>query len=98
MIRARLERVVHTLGHSAYGTFGPYGDWSCLTSACWLSAFTKKDIFIRFSVVVASNRGSEVGRDIHGFAISIIANAAIMTWLATICHHSSSTTEQILAP
>ena len=65
------ERVVHALGHGAYGTFESYGDWSNLTSACWLQAGASSDVFTRFSVVVASNGGSEVGRDTHGFATKI---------------------------
>ena len=65
------ERVVHALGHGAYGTFESYGDWSNITSACWLGAGAKSDVFTRFSVVVASNGGSESGRDTHGFATKI---------------------------
>ena len=65
------ERVVHALGHGSYGTFESYGDWSNLTSACWLQAGAISDAFTRFSVVVASNGGSEVGRDTHGFATKI---------------------------
>ena len=65
------ERVVHALGHGAYGTFESYGDWSNLTSACWLQAGASSDTFARFSVVIASNGGSESGRDTHGFATKI---------------------------
>ena len=65
------ERVVHALGHGAYGTFEATGDWRNLTSACWLQARQSSDVFTRFSVVVASNGGSEVGRDTHGFATKI---------------------------
>ena len=65
------ERVVHALGHGAYGTFESYGDWSNLTTACWLRSSAVSDIFTRFSVVVASNGGSESGRDTHGFATKI---------------------------
>ncbi len=65
------ERVVHALGHGAYGTFESYGDWSNLTSACWLGAGAKSDAFTRFSVVVSSPGGSESGRDTHGFATKI---------------------------
>ncbi len=65
------ERVVHALGHGAYGTFQSTGDWSNLTSACWLQAGATSDVFTRFSVVVASNGGSEAGRDTHGFATKI---------------------------
>lgn len=65
------ERVVHALGHGAYGIFESYGDWSNITSACWLTAGAKSDAFTRFSVVVASNGGSESGRDTHGFATKI---------------------------
>jgi catalase len=65
------ERVVHALGHGAYGTFQSYGDFSNLTSACWLQQGATSDVFVRFSVVVASNGGSEVGRDTHGFATKI---------------------------
>ena len=65
------ERVVHALGHGAYGTFKSYGDWSNLTSACWLRNGSTSEAFTRFSVVVASNGGSESGRDTHGFATNI---------------------------
>lgn len=65
------ERVVHALGHGAYGTFKSYGDWSNLTSACWLKNGTTSEAFTRFSVVVASTGGSESGRDTHGFATKI---------------------------
>lgn len=65
------ERVVHALGHGAYGTFESYGDWSNITSACWLGKGVTSDVFTRFSVVVASTGGSEVGRDTHGFATKI---------------------------
>ncbi len=65
------ERVVHALGHGAYGTFRSYGDWSNLTSACWLKNGTTSEAFTRFSVVVASTGGSESGRDTHGFATKI---------------------------
>lgn len=65
------ERVVHALGHGAYGTFESTGDWSNVTSACWLQSGATSDVFTRFSVVVASNGGSEVGRDTHGFATKI---------------------------
>ena len=65
------ERVVHALGHGAYGTFESYGDWSNITSACWLQAGAKSDAFTRFSVVISSMGGSESGRDTHGFATKI---------------------------
>lgn len=65
------ERVVHALGRGAYGTFQSYGDFSNLTSVCWLQQGATSDVFVRFSVVVASNGGREVGRDTHGFATKI---------------------------
>jgi catalase len=65
------ERVVHALGHGAYGTFKSSGDWSSITSACWLRNNATSDVFGRFSVVVAGMGGSEVGRDTHGFATKI---------------------------
>ena len=65
------ERVVHALGHGAYGTFQSYGDWSNITSACWLQSGAESEVFVRFSVVVAGSGGSEVGRDTHGFATKI---------------------------
>lgn len=65
------ERVVHALGHGAYGSFQSYGDWSNLTAACWLQKGAVTEAFTRFSVVVASTGGSEVGRDTHGFATKI---------------------------
>lgn len=65
------ERVVHALGHGAYGQFESYGDWSNLTSACWLQTGAVSEVFTRFSVVVASVGGSESGRDTHGFATKL---------------------------
>ena len=65
------ERVVHALGHGAYGTFESYGDHSNLTMACWLQEGAVSEVFTRFSVVVASSGGSESGRDTHGFATKI---------------------------
>lgn len=65
------ERVVHALGHGAYGQFESTGDWSNITSACWLQNNATSDVFVRFSVVVAGMGGSEVGRDTHGFATKI---------------------------
>ncbi|KAG0645098.1 Catalase B [Hyphodiscus hymeniophilus] len=65
------ERVVHALGHAAYGTFTSYGDWSNITSACWLKANATSDVFTRFSVVVAGTGGADTGRDTHGFATKL---------------------------
>jgi len=65
------ERVVHALGHGAYGTFQSYGDFSNITSACWLGNNATSEVFVRFSVVAASAGGSESGRDTHGFATKI---------------------------
>lgn len=65
------ERVVHALGHGAYGQFESYGDWSNLTMACWLQEGAVSEAFTRFSVVVPSMGGSENGRDTHGFATKI---------------------------
>jgi hypothetical protein len=68
------ERVVHALGSGAYGQFESYGDWSNLTSACWLQQGAVSETFTRFSVVVASVGGSEVNRDTHGFATKIYSD------------------------
>lgn len=68
------ERVVHALGHGAFGEFTSYGDWSNLTSACWLRNNAVSEVFTRFSVVVASNGGSENARDTHGFATKIYSD------------------------
>lgn len=65
------ERVVHALGHGAYGMFESYGDWSNLTNACWLQSGAVSEAFTRFSVVVASVGGSASQRDTHGFATKI---------------------------
>ncbi|KAK0833900.1 hypothetical protein LTR73_001663 [Friedmanniomyces endolithicus] len=65
------ERVVHALGHGAYGEFESYGDWSNLSRACWMQQGAVSEVFSRFSVVVASVGGSESGRDTHGFATKI---------------------------
>ena len=66
--------VVHALGHGAYGTFQSFGDWSNLTSACWLQKNATSEAFTRFSVVVSSPGGSENGRDTHGFATKIYSS------------------------
>src|ERR1700761_2519200 len=55
------ERVVHALGHGAYGQFESFGDWSNITTACWLRSGAVSEVFTRFSVVVAGSGGSEVG-------------------------------------
>jgi catalase len=68
------ERVVHALGHGAYGTFQSYGDWSNLTSTCWLRNSATSEVFTRLSVVIASNGGNESGRDTHGFATKIYSS------------------------
>ena len=65
------ERVVHALGHGALGTFESFGDWSNITSACWLQSGAVTEAFTRFSVVIASNGGSEAERDTHGFATKL---------------------------
>ncbi len=65
------ERVVHALGHGAYGTFESYGDYSNLTMAAWLQQGAVSEVFTRFSVVVNSVGGSENQRDTHGFATKI---------------------------
>lgn len=69
------ERVVHALGHGAYGKFESYGDWSNLTMASWLQEGAVSEVFTRFSVVVASVGGSESGRDTHGFATKIYSQS-----------------------
>ena len=68
------ERVVHALGHGAYGTFQSSGDWSNLTKAAWLQQNASSEAFVRFSVVVGSMGGSESGRDTHGFATKIYSS------------------------
>lgn len=68
------ERVVHALGHGAYGSFESYGDWSNLTMACWLQEGAVTEAFSRFSVVVASVGGSESERDTHGFATKLYSS------------------------
>ena len=55
------------------GTFTPSGDWSNLTSACWLQG-NASDVFTRFSVVVAGVGGADTGRDTHGFATKIYSS------------------------
>ena len=40
------ERVVHAVGHGAYGTFVSNGDHSNLTSACFLQAGASTDTFV----------------------------------------------------
>ncbi|KUJ06328.1 heme-dependent catalase, partial [Mollisia scopiformis] len=65
------ERVVHAVGHGAYGTFVSNGDYSNLTSACWLQAGASSDTFARFSTVVSPAGGGDVDRDIRGFATKL---------------------------
>jgi len=65
------ERVVHAVGHGAYGTFVSNGDHSNLTSACFLQAGASTDTFVRFSTVVSPAGGGDVDRDIRGFATKL---------------------------
>ena len=62
------------------------GDWSNITSACWLKAGVKSDVFTRFSVVVAGTGGSEVrlAETLMALLPRSIANAEIKTWWATV--------------
>lgn len=65
------ERVVHAVGHGAYGTFVSNGDHSNLTSACFLQAGASSDTFVRFSTVISPAGGGDVDRDIRGFATKL---------------------------
>ena len=102
--------LVHALGHGAYGQFESYGDWSNITSACWLQDGAVSEVFTRFSVVVSSTGGSESGRDTHGFATKIYSECGNQDFVGNVsplsccvnnarshsstCLHSSSTMEQ----
>jgi len=68
------ERSVHASGHGAYGEFVSYGDWSNITSACWLQENATSPAFSRFSTHNPSAGGSEVQRDTHGFATKIYSD------------------------
>lgn len=87
------ERVVHALGHGAYGQFESYGDWSNLTMACWLQSGAVSEAFSRFSVVVASIGGSANQRDTHGFATKVRISTAIRLKHAEPRRYTISDTE-----
>ncbi|MEM1251880.1 MAG: catalase [Cyanobacteria bacterium P01_H01_bin.21] len=64
------ERVVHAIGSGAYGTFTVTDDISHLTKAKLFSKVGKEtEVFVRFSTVAKSKGGSDIYRDLRGFAI-----------------------------
>jgi catalase len=61
---------MHAKGSGAYGTFTVTKDITRYTKADIFSEIGKKtDLFLRFSLVAAERGGSDVDRDIRGFAI-----------------------------
>ncbi len=64
------ERVVHAIGSGAYGTFTVTEDITKYTKAKMFSEVGKEtEIFARFSTVAKSKGGSDIYRDLRGFAI-----------------------------
>ncbi|MEM8807519.1 MAG: catalase [Cyanobacteria bacterium P01_G01_bin.38] len=64
------ERVVHAVGSGAYGTFTVTDDITHLTKAKMFSAVGKEtEMFVRFSTVAKSKGGSDIYRDLRGFAM-----------------------------
>ncbi len=64
------ERVVHALGSGAYGTFTVTDDITQYTKAKLFSQIGKQtEVFVRFSTVAKSKGGSDVYRDLRGFAM-----------------------------
>lgn len=64
------ERVVHAIGAGAYGTFTVTDDITRYTKAKLFSEVGKQtEIFVRFSTVAKSKGGSDVYRDLRGFAV-----------------------------
>jgi catalase len=63
------ERVVHALGSSAYGYFEPKGD--AMSRICKAAVFkpgAKTKALVRFSLVAPERGGSDLLRDVRGFA------------------------------
>lgn len=66
------ERVVHAVGSGAYGTFTVTDDITHLTKAKLFAEVGKEtEVFVRFSTVAKSKGGSDVYRDLRGFAIKL---------------------------
>ncbi|MEO0457343.1 MAG: catalase [Cyanobacteria bacterium P01_A01_bin.114] len=64
------ERVVHAVGAGAYGTFTVTDDITHLTQAKMFSEVGKEtEMFVRFSTVAKSKGGSDIYRDLRGFAM-----------------------------
>ncbi|MGB3615432.1 MAG: catalase [Elainellaceae cyanobacterium] len=64
------ERVVHAVGSGAYGTFTVTDNITSLTKAKLFSEVGKEtEVFVRFSNVAKSKGGSDIYRDLRGFAI-----------------------------
>lgn len=64
------ERVVHAIGSGAYGTFTVTDDITKYTKAKLFSELGKEtEIFARFSAVAKSKGGSDIYRDLRGFAV-----------------------------
>ncbi|MEM7758808.1 MAG: catalase [Cyanobacteria bacterium P01_A01_bin.40] len=64
------ERVVHAIGAGAYGTFTVTEDITKYTKAKIFSEVGKQtELFARFSTVAKSKGGSDIYRDLRGFAL-----------------------------
>ncbi len=64
------ERVVHAIGAGAYGTLTVTEDITHLTKAKLFSEVGKEtEMFVRFSTVAKSKGGSDIYRDLRGFAM-----------------------------
>ena len=64
------ERVVHSLGAGAYGTFTVTDDITQYTKAKLFGSVGKQtEVFARFSTVAKSKGGSDIYRDLRGFSV-----------------------------
>ncbi len=64
------ERVVHAIGSGAYGTFTVTDDITKYTKAKLFAEVGKQtEVFTRFSAVAKSKGGSDIYRDLRGFAV-----------------------------
>ncbi|WEV77663.1 catalase [Janibacter cremeus] len=62
------ERVVHARGAGAHGVFEGYGNAGDVTTAGFLAAGKRTDVFVRFSTVLGSRGSADTVRDTRGFA------------------------------
>jgi hypothetical protein len=83
------ERVVHALGHGAYGTFQSYDDWSNVTSACWLRNGSISEAFTLLGSYCEQRR-QRAAEILMALQLRSIAPAVIKTSSETISRPSPS--------